>query len=121
MSPKLLRQIIAILLGVIIGWGLLASWQRQRRQADSQHGIMLPALASSSTDTIRYAGSGDSVVLARGAAGWTANGKPAAQPVIEAFFRALADSSTRSELIAESAASHGLVAIAPSWRRRVSP
>jgi hypothetical protein len=120
MSPKLLRQIIAILLGVIIGWGLLASWQRQRRQADSQHGIMLPALASSSTDTIRYAGSGDSVVLARGAAGWTANGKPAAQPVIEAFFRALADSSTRSELIAESAASHERLGVDSAHARHLT-
>ncbi len=106
MSPKLLRQIIAVMLGVIVGWGLLASWQRQRRQADSESGIVLPRLDPASTDTIRYSGGGDSVLLVRQGSRWTVNGQPAGQPVVEAFFRAASDSSTRSELIAESAASH---------------
>lgn len=104
MSPKLLRQIIGILFGAVVGWGLLASWQRQR--ADRNVGVVLPALDPATTDTIRYVGPGDTVVLARNGAGWTANGFPAAEPVVLTFFRAVTDSSARSGLIAESPASH---------------
>jgi hypothetical protein len=34
------------------------------------------------------------------------NGHPAAQPVVEAFFRAMADTNARSEMVAQSAESH---------------
>ncbi|HWA17315.1 MAG TPA: DUF4340 domain-containing protein [Gemmatimonadales bacterium] len=106
MSPRLLRQIIAILLGAVVGWGLLASWQRQKRAADATSGIVLPALAPASTDTIRYIGPGDTVILARNGTAWTANGFAAAQPVVDAFFHATTDNTSRSELISESATSH---------------
>jgi hypothetical protein len=119
MSPKLLRQIIAIMLGAIVGWGLLASWQRQRRQADSQSGILLPRLEPASTDTIRYTGAGDTVLLARNGTSWTVNGQPAGQPVVEAFFRAASDSATRSELIAESAASHERLGVDSAHARQL--
>jgi hypothetical protein len=106
MSTKLLRQIIGILLGAVVGWGLLASWQRQKRAADAKAGIILPALTPAATDTVRYIGPSDTIILARAGSQWTANGFPAGQPVIEAFFRAVTDSTARSELIAESATSH---------------
>lgn len=119
MSTKLLRQIVGILLGVVVGWGLLASWQRQKRAADAKAGIMLPALTPATTDTIRYVGPSDTVILARSASGWLANGLPAGQPVVDAFFRAVNDSASRSELIAESAGSHERLGVDSAHAKRL--
>lgn len=119
MSSKMLRQILAVLLGAVVGWGLLASWQRQKKQADAKGLITLPALSPAATDTIRYMGPADTLVLARSGERWTVNGFAAGKPVVEAFFRAVTDSSTRSELIAESPDSYERLGVDSAHARRL--
>ncbi len=109
MSPVLLRRLAAILIVALVVWAGLA--RLRRSQTDRSIGVQLPALTPGATDTIRYAGPADTIVLARHEANWTVNGFPAARPVVTAFFRAVTDSSTRSELVAESAASHARLGV----------
>lgn len=104
MSKSLLQRIFMILLLAVIGWGALALFKR--RSADQSVGIVLPPLTPAATDTIRYIGPDDTVIVVRDGTRWSANGFPAGEPVVQAFFRAVTDSSARSELIAESPASY---------------
>lgn len=104
MSSKVLLRIGAILGVALLAWGLLALLRRS--STDSTITFGLPHLTADSVESIEYLGPQDSIRLTRQGSTWTVNGHPAAPRVVEAFFRAMADSSARSEMVAQSAESH---------------
>ena len=104
MSPRVLAR-IALVLGVALAaWALLAVLRRSA--ADAPVAFTLPHVAADSVETIEYLGRQDTIRLARQAGHWTVNGHPAAPKVVEAFFHAMADTTSRSELVAQSPESH---------------
>jgi hypothetical protein len=109
MSSKVLLR-IALVLGIALAaWALLAVLRRS--STDSPVAFALPHVAPDSAERIEYIGPRDTVRLARQGALWTVNGHPAAPKVVEAFFRAMADTTARSELVAESAESHARLGV----------
>lgn len=118
MSSKVLLRIAAILALALAAWALLALWRRSSTDTPLVFG--LPRLSADSTQSIEYVGPEDTVRLARQGSAWTANGHPAAVRVVEAFFRALGDTSTRSELVAESAESHKRLGVDSAAGKRLT-
>lgn len=109
MSNKVLLR-IAVILGVaLLAWGLLALLRRNA--TDSTVSLRLPQLTADSVDAIEYLGPRDTIRLGKQGSSWTVNGHTAAPRVIEAFFRAMADSSARSEMVAQSAESHSRLGV----------
>lgn len=118
MSSKVLFR-IALVLGVALAaWAGLALLGRS--STDTPLGFGLPHLSPDSTESIEYVGPGDTVRLARQGTAWSVNGHPAATKAVEAFFRALADTSTRSELVAESAESHARLGVDSAAGKRLT-
>ena len=118
MSSKVLLR-IALVLGVALAaWAGLALLRRSSTDTPLVFG--LPHLSADSTESIEYAGPGDTVRLVRRGSVWTVNGYPAATKVVEAFFRALSDTSTRSELVAESAESHARLGVDSAAGKRLT-
>jgi Domain of unknown function (DUF4340) len=109
MSSKVLLRIAVVLAVALAVWAVLGVLQRSA--ADQPVGLALPHLAEDSADGISYVGRQDTIRLVRQAPGWAVNGHPASAKVVEAFFRALGDSTARSELIAESAESYGRLGV----------
>jgi len=104
MTSKVLLR-IALALGVALAaWALLAVLHRSA--ADRTVGVRLPAVSPEEADAISYVGPQDTIRLTRAGGVWQVNGHRASAKVVEAFFRALSDTSARSELIAQSSASH---------------
>lgn len=104
MSPKVLLRIVVILAVALLAWGLLALLRRS--STDSTVSFGLPHLTADSVESIEYVGPQDTIRLAKQGSNWSVNGHPAAPKVVEAFFRATADTSARSEMVAQSPESH---------------
>ncbi|MBA3553171.1 MAG: DUF4340 domain-containing protein [Gemmatimonadales bacterium] len=105
MSPRQLALVAAALAGLLLLWGAAALVRE--RGAESGGRFALPAIARSTVDTVRIARRHDTTVLARrDSASWTANGYAAAPAAMKELLDALADSTRRSELVAERSASH---------------
>jgi hypothetical protein len=96
---------IAVLLGILLAaWALLALLHRS--SADRPAVLVLPRLTAPDADSFSYVGPQDTIRVVRQGGTWRVNGTPAAAKVVETFFRAMADTSARSELVAQSPASH---------------
>jgi hypothetical protein len=109
MSSKVLLRIALVLMIALAAWALLAVLRRAA--TDSPVTFLLPHMAADSVETIEYLGRQDTIRLARQGEHWTVNGHPAAPKVVEAFFRAMADTTARSELVAQSAESHARLGV----------
>lgn len=118
MSSKVLFRIALVLAIALAAWALLAVLGRSA--SDRPGTLSLPHLAADSVDGIAYVGNADTIRLARQAGGWTVNGHRAAPKVVEAFFRALADTATRSELVAQSAESHVRLGVDSTGGKRLT-
>jgi len=104
MTPKqLLRAALALAILLLL-WGATLLFKKTR--ADQPIGMKIPVIPSSAADSIRITTSSDTILLAKVAGGWTVNGNPASTPIVEEFFKALADTIEPSELVAENVASH---------------
>ncbi len=107
MSPRQLTLIAVGLGALLLLWGA-AALVRDRGSAAGAERFALPAIARDAVDTVRIARRTDTTVLVRrDSTKWTVNGHAAAPAAVGELFDALADSTRRSELIAERSASHG--------------
>lgn len=109
MSNKMLLRIALVLVVAILAWGGMALLRR--RSVDTPVGFTLPRVNPDSAESIAYVGPQDTLRLQREGKGWTVNGHAAAPKVVETFFRSMADTSLRSELVAQSAESHGRLGV----------
>jgi hypothetical protein len=109
MSNKMLIRIALILLVAIAAWGGMALLRRG--SVDTPVGFTLPHVQADSAQDIAYVGPKDTLRLKREGPAWTVNGHRAAPRVVETFFRSMADTSLRSELVAQSAESHGRLGV----------
>jgi len=104
MTPRVLQR-IALALGLaLLAWGGLALWQG--RKADTGDGLVLPKLSADSVSEVSMVRDTSRVVLVHSGGGWTVNGYPAAGTLLSQFFTAMTDTALRSELVAQSPASH---------------
>lgn len=109
MSSKVLLRIAMVLGIALAAWALLAVLRRSA--TDRPVTFALPHLVQDSVDTIEYLGPQDTIRLARQGGVWKVNGHPAASKVVETFFRALGDTTSRSDLVAQSAESHARLGV----------
>lgn len=105
MTPRQLGLIAAVLAALLLLWGAAALIRNRGAGADD--GFPLGTIGRTEVDTVRIARPGDSTTLIRrDSATWTVNGHPASAEAVNDLLDALADSTRRSELVAERAASH---------------
>jgi hypothetical protein len=115
MSPKVLQR-LAIVLGVLVlAWVVLAQVRRSRW--DKAGGLALPKVAPSAVNEVAFSRGADTVVLARQGESWRANGFPGNAGGIEGFLEALGDTTLRSEIVAQSPASHARLGVDTMARR----
>ncbi len=109
MSPKMLLR-IALALGLALAaWGALALLAR--RKVDTGDRMALPHLTLDSVDQLTLVKDSAKILIHREAAGWTVNGYPASAKLLGQFVASLADTGLRSELVAQSAASHARLGV----------
>src|SRR2546426_582755 len=102
MSAKHLKLIALALVVVLLLWG--GSELFSRGSDTVTGGLSVPALAQSDVDTISVVKGTDSIIVAKSATGWTANGRRAAPDAVNDFFLALRD-SVAPELVAQDSSS----------------
>ena len=117
MSPTVLRRIALALLIALGLWGAMAVVQRGRR--DDAGRLVLGLLDLPVVERVVLARQSDTTILARDSGGWTANGYRADTLLVRGFLAALGDSSSRSELVAQSAASHARLGVDSSAGRHL--
>jgi hypothetical protein len=112
MSP---RQLVLIALGLgalLLLWGAAALVRGGAIASGGGERFALPAITADKVDTVWIARRADTTLLVRqDSARWTANGHPTAAGPIKDLLDALADSSRRTELIAEKASSHARMGV----------
>jgi hypothetical protein len=107
MSVKQLARLAAILGVLLLVWGAAALAKRRENAPPSGSVFQLPPIASSAVDTVRLRHGIDTTLLARkDSSTWTVNGRPAATKAVTELLSALADSTGKSELVAERRPSH---------------
>ncbi len=77
----------------------------QRRGADGAEQLTLDPLPAATVDRIVLVRALDSLDITRAGPAWVVNGNPASATTIESFLAAASDTSFRSDLVAQSAAS----------------
>jgi Domain of unknown function (DUF4340) len=118
MSPQALKRIALALVVALVVWGGLALLGKTHR--DDSGGLMLPHIAVGDVSEISFRKASDTVVLIRQGEKWAVNGFPAATKTVQTFVGALGDSSARSELVAQSAASHKRLGVDSTTGRRIT-
>jgi hypothetical protein len=107
MSAKLLLR-LAVALGVlVVAWGVLALVRRP--PSDSSVALALAKVDTAAVDSISLIKVRDTMVLSRapGArARWMANGFQSDSAGVQTLLKAIADTTNRTELVAESRTSH---------------
>ena len=109
MTPRMLKRIALALGLVLLAWGGLAFWQG--RKADASDGLALPRITADSVSQVSLVRDTSRVVLVRAGGGWTVNGYPASAELLGQFFTSMADTALRSELVAQSPASHARLGV----------
>jgi len=104
MSPKALVRALATLGALLFLWGAFALFRGSISDSSTQ--LELPKLTQADVDRITAIGGTDTLVLARTDGSWQVNGFVADHGQVDQLFRALTDSTARSELLARSATSH---------------
>jgi hypothetical protein len=108
MSGHRLKQIAAALVVLILLWGAVEIFRGGYDEPTSD--FRLPAVTADEADTVVFEHAADTVVLAKGPAGWTVNGNRAAPSGVDDFFATLADAPA-GELAAQSAETHARLEI----------
>jgi hypothetical protein len=115
MSPKVLQRLAVVLGVLVIAWVVLAQVRRSRW--DTAGGLALPKVAPSAVDQVAFRKGTDTIVLARQGVNWSANGFPGSTGGIQGFLEALGDTTLRSEVVAQSPASHARLGVDSMARR----
>lgn len=118
MSPKVLQRIALVLVFALGLWLALHFFSAGQR--DDVGRLTLPALTPAGVDRIRLVGKADSVILVKQERGWSVNGAPASGKAVQEFLDAAHDTSTGSELIAQSTASHARLGVDSASGKRLT-
>ncbi|OYV66663.1 MAG: hypothetical protein B7Z72_10945 [Gemmatimonadetes bacterium 21-71-4] len=118
MTNKQLVRLAGLLAAVVVAWGVLAL--ARRHGADRPEGLTLVRIDTAAVDTIAFTTAHDTAVLARSADGtWRVNGHRAMKGNVQQLLAALRDTTTWSELAAESRASHAAMGVSADSGQRV--
>lgn len=118
MNPQTLKRLAAALALLVAVW--LVVGLARRSQRDTEGHLPVSRIDPRSVDAIVLAKGADTLRFTRQGGTWTVNGHAANVPLVDAMLNALADSSARSELIAESAGSHAGLGLDSLNARRLS-
>jgi len=114
MSPKALVRALATLGILLFLWGAFALFRGSISDTSAQ--LELPKLTQADVDRITSIRGPDTLVLARSDGAWRVNGFAADHGQVDQLFRALTDSTSRSELLARSATSHSRLGVDSTGR-----
>ena len=118
MTNKQLVRLAGLLAVAVIAWGVLAF--ARHHGADRPAGLALAKIDTAAVDTIALTTARDTATLARAAdKTWRVNGHRAVAADVRQLLGALADTTTWSELAAESRASHGAMGVSADSGQRV--
>jgi len=118
MTPAMLRRIAAVLGAALVLWGIVFVWRRGER--DEPGTLRLPPVDTSRVERIALRRTTDTIVATRVSGAWSVNGVPASAEYVAGFLAAYADSSIRTELVAQAPASHGRLGVDSAAGRRFS-
>lgn len=113
MNRQQLLRILGIFGGALLLWGLLAIVRRP--PSDRAERLTLPRVDTNAVDTIALG----SIVLVHSSGSWRVNGDAPAPEAVAELERGLADTSTTTELVAESKTSHDRLGVSADSGRRV--
>jgi len=117
MSPLVLRRIAIALAVVLVLWFVLARVGGAHR--DDAGSLALPRIDPAEVSAIAFRKGADTVLLSRDGGVWTVNGLPASPRAVSTFLSSLGDSSARSEVVAQSSASHARMGVDSATARRL--
>ncbi|MFN0181207.1 MAG: DUF4340 domain-containing protein [Gemmatimonadales bacterium] len=117
MSGESLKRLAITLVALLVVWVGLTLFRNAGK--DSQGRFAMPKVDQSAVDRIAIQRGTDTVQLAKVGTGWTVNGLAAGSPLVTQLFEAMADTASRSELIAESATSHQRLGIDSATAKRL--
>jgi len=109
MSPKVLQRIALVLVFALGLWLALNFFNTGQR--DDAGRLTLPALSASGVERISLVGPLDSLILVKQGGGWLVDGSPASANGVQEFLDASGDTTTESELTAQSTASHARLGV----------
>lgn len=119
MSPKRLKQIGAVLVALVVLWGISALLLRQH--SDSLGGWSVPNLAKAGVDSISIVGTGDTLAFVRQDSDhWSVNGWKTHPNAVKELLADL-DDTTGAQLVAQSTAAQTRLQVdsASGYRVRV--
>jgi hypothetical protein len=106
MSAKQLLRLGAVLVALLLLWGM-AALARRHESAGPSDRFALGPFRRTAVDTVRITHGGDTtLLLRRDSSNWRVNGHPASRTAVGELLDALGDSTRRSEVVAERPASH---------------
>ncbi|TFG49996.1 MAG: DUF4340 domain-containing protein [Gemmatimonadales bacterium] len=117
MSPAMLRRIAGVLAVALVLWALGSFWRRSER--DDRGQFHLPAIDTSTVTQIALRRMSDTIVAVRSGE-WSVNGFPASAEYVAGFLSSLGDTGIRTELVAQSTASHARLGVDSAMGRRVT-
>jgi len=118
MTPAMLRRIAAVLGAALVLWGIVFVWRRGER--DEPGTLRLPPVDTSRVERIALRRTTDTIVATRVSGAWSVNGFRPPLNTSPGFLAAYADSSIRTELVAQAPASHGRLGVDSAAGRRFS-
>lgn len=117
MSGESLKRLAIALLALLVVWVGLTLFRNAGK--DSQGRFAMPKVDQAAVDRIAIHRGSDTVQLVKVGTGWTVNGLAASSSLVTQLFEAMADTASRSELIAESATSHQRLGIDSATAKRL--
>ena len=117
MSSESVKRLGLALVALVVVWAGLTIFRRAGR--DSQGHFAMPRVDQAAVDRIAIQRATDTVLLAKSGTAWTVNGLAAGSSLVTQLFEALADTSARSELIAENATSHQRLGVDSAAAKRL--
>ena len=118
MSPALLRRIAGALVVALVLWALVSLWRRSDRDEPGE--FHLPTVDTSTVTEVALRRTSDTIVAVRSGGAWSVNGYPASAEYLAGFLSALGDTGIRTELVAQSTASHARLGVDSATGRRVT-
>ena len=118
MNPKQLARLAIGLAALLALWGVLALIRHAGQ--DTRTTLKVPRITAEQADSIIVSRATDTIRIAKGSSGgWTVNGYPAAAGSAQDFLATISDTLARSELAAESPASHARLEVDTLKGRRL--
>jgi hypothetical protein len=118
MTPAMLRRVAGALVVALVLWALVSFWRRSERDEPGEY--RLPAIDTSAVTEVALRRASDTIVAVRSGGTWRVNGYPASAEYLTGFLSALGDTGIRTELVAQSPASHARLGVDSATGRRVT-